>query len=103
MRVSAHGRAMPTSARSGHDALELAHDGWTVLVCQRDGSIDGRETGLYQDDARILSRHILRLDGKPIEPAASPLEDGRHWSVVLHRRRPGGDARGPALPQDAWE
>src|SRR5207248_3035192 len=25
------------------------------------------------------------------------------WSVVLHERREGGDAKGPALPQDAWE
>src|SRR5947207_2393102 len=94
---------MPTTTRSRPAVLTLAHDGWTVLVCEPDGSIEGGETGLYHDDARILSRHLLRLDGKRIPPAAAPLEDGRRWSVVLHERRGGGDAKGPALPQDAWE
>jgi glycogen debranching enzyme len=94
---------MPTQMSSVGAAMSLAHDGWTVLLCGPDGSIDGGPAGLWDHDCRVLSRHVLRLDGQPMTPIGSPNDAGRTWSVTLHAERRGGTAEGPALPQDAWE
>jgi glycogen debranching enzyme len=94
---------VPTQVPSVGAATSLAHDGWTVLLCGPDGSIDGGPSGLWDHDCRVLSRHVLRLDGRPLIPIGSPNEAGRAWSASLHAQRPGGTAKGPALPQDAWE
>jgi len=91
------------SAAAGSPGSSLAHDGWTVLLCQPDGSIVGGSEGLWDHDARILSRHALTVgDRKPVLVGA-PLEAGCRWSVVLQSPLDGGTAEGPALPQDAWE
>lgn len=94
---------MPTQVPSIGAATSLAHDGWTVLLCGPDGTIDGGQSGLWDHDARVLSTHQLRLDDAPLTPVGSPFEAGRRWSVTLHVDRPGGTPEGPALPQDAWE
>src|SRR4051812_10446000 len=94
---------MPTADRTARVSTSLAHEGWAVLVCEPDGTIDGGSLGLYQDDARILSRHVLRLGREPLRPLARPVERGRTWSVALVASRQGGSPEGPRLPQDAWE
>jgi glycogen debranching enzyme len=83
-------------------ARSVAFGGYTVLVCRGDGAIDGQDTGLYDMDARVLSRHVLSLDGRRLPAVGSCVGVGDRWAATLHHRREGGNAEGPQLPQDAW-
>jgi glycogen debranching enzyme len=94
---------MPTQLPSLGTVTSLAHDGWTVLLCRPDGSIAGGSDGLWDHDARILSRHALAIDGKAPWAIGEPFQSGRRWAVTMCVAIPGGTADGPALPQDAWE
>ena len=100
------GDIAPGRPGGGADPIRPAHElissGYTVLCCRPDGSVQGEQDGLYDFDARILSLHVLRLGGdEPIPLGSSTELDGR-WSTQLIVHRRGGDAAGPALPQDAW-
>ncbi len=81
----------------------IAYEGYTVLTSARDGSIDRDPTGLFDYDTRVLSRHRLLLDGAPPEYVSSGWLESNRWEAELRVPRPGGQARGPALPQDALE
>jgi glycogen debranching enzyme len=83
-------------------ARSVAHGGYTVLVCRTDGAIDGPDTGLYDLDARIVSRYELRLDGTRPTAIGSCVATADRWASTLHLGRDGGTPEGAALPQDAW-
>jgi glycogen debranching enzyme len=81
----------------------ILYASYTVLCSSADGSIDHDPHGLYDFDTRILSRHRLTLDGcvptlVSIDQPASDL-----WIAILRVARPGGEAAGDLLPQDAIE
>jgi glycogen debranching enzyme len=84
----------------------VAHGGYTVLVCQSDGTIDGAKgrfgTGLFDLDTRILSTYRLRLDKRRPTSLGTCVAMADRWSTTLHLRRDGGTPDGPELPQDAW-
>jgi len=97
---------MPTRTRPASDgsgATSLAHDGWTVLLSAPDGSIAGGSHGLWDHDARVLSRHVLTLAGAEPDVVGTAIENGRQWHVTMQVPIDGGTAAGPSLPQDAWE
>ena len=68
-------------------ALITINHGNTFLVCSADGSIHtggGEEQGLYADDTRFLSRHTLRLNGRPLRLVATTRLNFRHarWTLT---------------------
>lgn len=70
----------------GPDLISINH-GSTFLVCAQDGSIrteSGQHQGLYSDDTRFLSHHLLRLNGRPLEVVASSRLSFRHarWTLM---------------------
>jgi glycogen debranching enzyme len=77
--------------------------GYTVLCTTSDGSVDGGRHGLFHRDTRVLSRYGLTLDGRRPELVAADHPESDRWEAVLGLSRPGGDADGPLLPQDAIE
>ncbi|HEX7051709.1 MAG TPA: glycogen debranching N-terminal domain-containing protein [Longimicrobiales bacterium] len=100
---------MPSPGRTAtgsdpHAPLRILYEGYTVLVARRDGSLQGggRE-GLWDYDTRILAVHRIRLDGRIPEYASGGAADAGHGVIQLRLPRTGGDARGPLLPQDAFE
>jgi glycogen debranching enzyme len=83
---------------------ELSHRDWTVLLCHPDGVIGCDEgCGLFHHDCRILSRHRLTINGAQPEWVSSAAVEADRWSASLRTAGEGGDADGPALPQDAVE
>ena len=47
-----------------HYPHQVVYQGYTVLVCRRDGTFQGHEReGLFDFDTRILSVYRLLLDG----------------------------------------
>jgi glycogen debranching enzyme len=80
----------------------IAFEGYTVLVCDSGGEISAPRHGLFDMDCRILSRHRIRLDGEAPRPAGGCVAAADRWSATLTRKRDGGTAEGPSLPQDAW-
>jgi glycogen debranching enzyme len=84
------------------DPWHVVHQGYSVLVTRPDGAIGGvgRE-GLFDFEARILSRHRLTLGGQLPEYLGGGVPESEQWIARLQVSRPGRDARGPALPQDA--
>jgi glycogen debranching enzyme len=94
-------RGMGLDPRYPH---ELSHRDWTVLLCHPDGSIGCDEgCGLFHHDCRILSRHRLTIDGMSPEWVSSDAVEADRWGASLRVPASGGDADGPALPQDAIE
>ncbi|HKE88091.1 MAG TPA: glycogen debranching N-terminal domain-containing protein [Vicinamibacterales bacterium] len=87
-----------------HHGQCLVHHGYTVLLSNPDGTIgeDGRQ-GLFDHDTRVLSRYEMVLDGMTPRVDSTGLIDSCHWIGRLTAARSGGDARGPRLPQDAFE
>ncbi len=85
-----------------HVAVTL-HEGTTFLVSGDDGDFEPEsDGGLYHLDTRFLSRHTLRLDGKPpvlLQPSTPAAGEARHFftnppldgagastlSLLLHR------------------
>jgi glycogen debranching enzyme len=94
------------AAGGGVDPLRfhqtLGYDGWTVLLTGHDGSISGGGEGLWDNDCRILSRHQLRLGGRPLACTGPAIVDGPRWSTMYLGDREPGSASGPRLPQDRW-
>jgi glycogen debranching enzyme len=83
---------------------ELSHRDWAVLLCHPDGAIgcdDG--CGLFHHDCRVLSRYRLTVDGEAPEWVSSDTVEADRWGASLRVAGHGGDADGPALPQDAVE
>jgi hypothetical protein len=80
------------------------YQGYTVLVCRRDGTFQGHEReGLFDFDTRILSVYRLLLDGHEPDYVSSGFLASNHWEAKLRFARADGDPRGPALPQEADE
>jgi glycogen debranching enzyme len=77
--------------------------GYTVLCAAADGSITGTEEGLFHRDTRVLSRHELSIGGQKPELVSATQPESDHWIAIMRIHRPGGDAAGPQLPQDALE
>ncbi len=87
-----------------HHGQHLVHHGYTILLCNVDGTIaEGGRQGLFDHDTRVLSRYEMALDGAPPRADSTGLIDANHWIARLTVARAGGDARGPLLPQDAFE
>ncbi|HWK11824.1 MAG TPA: glycogen debranching N-terminal domain-containing protein [Vicinamibacterales bacterium] len=87
-----------------HHGHQLICHGYTVLLSNADGTITptGRQ-GLFDHDTRVLSRYEVLLDGTPPRVDSSGLVDASRWMGRLTVARSGGDANGPALPQDTLE
>ena len=79
------------------------HSGYTVVCSALDGQIHDRRHGLYDFDTRILSHHRLTLDDAQPELVSFAQPAADEWFAALRIGRPGGDADGPLLPQDAVE
>ncbi|MGQ0701937.1 MAG: amylo-alpha-1,6-glucosidase [Gemmatimonadales bacterium] len=87
-----------------HYPCEVLHEGYTVLVAERDSTVTGIEReGLFDYDTRILSRHRLTLNGQPLRYVAGKPLDACRWEGHLVLQRDGGTAEGPSLPQDTVE
>src|SRR5262245_30637470 len=87
-----------------HHGQHLVHHGYTVLLSNPDGTIaEGGRQGLFDHDTRVLSRYEMLLDGIAPRVDSTGLIDSAHWIPRLTAARSGGDARGPQLPQDAFE
>lgn len=87
-----------------HHPWRILHEGYTVLVSRPDGCLTGIEReGLYDFDTRILSRHRILLNGETPLFVSGGSPDAHRWRGHLYQPREGGDAGGPALPQDALE
>ncbi len=87
-----------------HPHHVVIHEGYTYLLSRMDGTVgQDPEEGLFDYDTRVLSRHVLRVfDGEPIG-VGWVSTTGERWQATLRVDRPGGDADGPALPQDTIE
>ena len=87
-----------------HHGQQLVCHGYTVLLSSPDGTIaPGTRQGLFDHDTRVLSTYELLLDGVVPSLDSSGLIDSNHWTARLTVPRPGGEAGGPRLPQDALE
>jgi glycogen debranching enzyme len=86
-----------------HHPLHVVHQGYSVLLAQPDGTIEGDRSreGLFDFETRILSRHRLMLGGRRPAYLGGGTPEPERWIARLQVARPGGDARGPRLPQDA--
>jgi glycogen debranching enzyme len=86
-----------------HHSRALTFHGYTVLLTEPDGTIDGGITGLFDYDTRILSAYRLLLDEETPRPDTSAVVESDYWAAHLTVARPGPDAVGPRLPQDSLE
>ncbi len=69
-------------------------DGCTFMYSDSCGDVDAEEAeGLFYEDVRHLSRWLLRVDGKPIEPLTSRRVD--YYSARIAGTR--GDGDGPPV------
>ena len=84
-----------------HHSLQITFHGYTVLVTDADGSIGGGATGLFDYDTRILSKYRLLVDNDAPRCDTSTAIASDYWAAHLTVPRPGRDAHGPRLPQDA--
>jgi glycogen debranching enzyme len=65
--------------------------------------VTGPKEGLLHRDTRVLSRHELSIGRQKPELVSATQPESDRWIGVLRLHRPGGDAGGPQLPQDALE
>ncbi|HSK08425.1 MAG TPA: glycogen debranching N-terminal domain-containing protein [Vicinamibacterales bacterium] len=86
-----------------HHGQQLVCEGYTVLLSNPDGSVTEKRQGLFEHDTRILSRYQILLDELSPRIDSAGLLDPGNWLARLTVPRPGGDARGPHLPQDSLE
>jgi glycogen debranching enzyme len=86
-----------------HHSRHLTFHGYTVLLTEADGTMCGGKLGLYDYDTRILSTYRVLVDGEAPRCDTSATVESDYWAAHLTLPRPGRDARGPALPQDALE
>lgn len=86
-----------------HHPYHVIHGGYTVLVAGPDGLIEGTgREGLFDQDTRVLSRWLVRLDGERPGYVSSCAAETDRWSGHLRIVRR-GNAEGPLLPQDTVE
>jgi glycogen debranching enzyme len=81
----------------------VVHAGYTVLCSTGDGWVDGDRTGLFDYDARILSRYRLSVGGRPPELVGHARPEAERCVAKYRVGREGGKADGPILPEDALE
>jgi glycogen debranching enzyme len=87
-----------------HHGQQLVWRGYTVLLCNPDGTItEGGRQGLLEHDTRVLSSYQIRLDGASPHVVSSGSLDAASWMARLVVPRSGGHASGPLLPQDVLE
>jgi glycogen debranching enzyme len=80
----------------------VTFQGYSVLLTNRDGSItEGSGLGLFDYDTRVLSKYRLLIDGALPRCDTSTNVENDYWVAHLAITRPGGNAAGPQLPQDA--
>lgn len=84
-----------------HHSLQITFHGYAVLLTDADGSISGGAMGLFDYDTRILSRYRLLVDHEAPRCDTSTAIASDYWAAHLTVPRPGRDAHGPPLPQDA--
>jgi glycogen debranching enzyme len=84
-----------------HHSQQLTFHGYTVLVTGPDGSICDGTQGLFDFDTRILSKYRLLANGEVPRCDTSAAIASDYWAAHLTVPRPGRDAHGPQLPQDA--
>jgi len=84
-----------------HRPCAVVHEGYTVLVTQPSGELDGAgRQGLLDFDTRILSRHHLTVGGRTPEGACASVIAANAWVTWARIPLTGGTAVGPRLPQD---
>src|SRR5262245_5276998 len=84
-----------------HHSLQLTFNGYTVLLTDTDGSICAGTQGLFDFDTRILSKYRLLVDDEVPRCDTSAAIASDYWAAHLTVPRPGRNAHGPQLPQDA--
>jgi len=75
-----HPRDTLVTVSPGPSNITISH-GSTFLVCGHDGSIRESQrgaAGLYTDDTRFVSHHVLRLNGAELRTIASTRLSSRH-------------------------
>lgn len=98
-----HGPRVSPAPVDPHHPYHVIFGGYTVLVADADGLLDGTgRQGLFDQDTRVLSRWQLALDGERPGYVSSCAAETDRWSGHLRIVRP-GDPVGPALPQDTVE
>ena len=69
-------------------------EGSTFCICDEIGDLDGRTSGLFAEDTRVLARLELRIDGaRPLLLSSGKVE---YFSAAFYMRNPPL----PGLPQD---
>jgi glycogen debranching enzyme len=89
--------------------LHVTMAGFTVLSSTSTGDIDCEDpqrpeqatSGLFDRDCRVLSRRVLTIDGARLTHGVAHAVPPRRETVRALAKLPKGDARGPALPEDA--
>src|SRR5829696_779729 len=86
-----HGLALRARANQ-----HFAYSGRSVLIADLAGRVTGQGSeGFYVENTRLLSRHELTVDGRPLEPvAASPVEGS---ALLAYAQVP----EGPTVPRGA--
>ena len=84
-----------------HGGLHLSFHGYTVLLTEPDGTMGGDGLGLFDYDTRILSTYRILVDDEAPRYCTSAAIESDDWAAHLTLPRPGADALGPRLPQDA--
>jgi glycogen debranching enzyme len=92
-----------TGSIDPHHSRHLTFHGYTVLLTESDGRMRGGTLGLYDYDTRILSRYQVLVDGEEPRCDTSAAVESDYWAAHLTLARPGHNALGPRLPQDALE
>ncbi|HEX5450968.1 MAG TPA: glycogen debranching N-terminal domain-containing protein [Candidatus Limnocylindrales bacterium] len=84
----------------------VLHAGYSVAVFDDEGAVEGAgREGIYDVDARLLSRFAYALEGGGLQLVAAEQPAAHRWHARLIVPSPGRspDIRGPALPQDVLE
>jgi glycogen debranching enzyme len=76
---------------------------YTVVASQPSGLIDGERAGVFDYDARILSRYQLTIDGESPRAIWQAQPEPERFVSRFELRLSGGTIEGPQLPEDAIE
>jgi hypothetical protein len=74
-----------------HGGLHLSFHGYTVLLTEPDGTIDGDGLGLFDYDTRILSTYRIIVDDEAPRYCTSAAIESDDWAAHLIVARPGAD------------
>src|SRR5215204_6385339 len=76
-------------------------DGCTFVFSDGCGDVEAEEAeGLFYEDVRHLSRWLLRVDGRPLEPLTSRRVD--YYSARIVGTRENGDASPISIRRDRF-